>query len=244
VFVFGPETVMRSTVLKRGRSFEQDWGRLQRVLPDGMLEAGWLAFCGSVDREAIKRSLPEGAGDKVRFVPLEALDLRRFRRNAAFAERPATRRIPRAVAVPALTAVLLLLTILLVKKGVDRQEAYAGELRRMLAGYEQSTARLVALEKDIEELTARRERLLAKVPLQPYSVLSELWAVMGPTTRIQSFSFEKGTFELEAVGTDPLEMMNRFGDRDRFEDVKLMQIVPLEGTNRELFRIRGRTSAP
>ena len=53
--------------------------------------------------------------------------------------------------------------------------------------------------------------------------------MLGPGTRINSFVLDRGTFQLEAVGPDPLRLMEVFKSRgESFENVKLIQIVPLK----------------
>jgi hypothetical protein len=244
LFIPASEKNMRSTVIKRGGTFERDWARFQRELPDELPEdAVWILFCGSGDHELILNVVTEEMGQKIRFVQLEEIDTKPLRRNAVFTAKRAMSRRQSWFAVPILTAVFLFLSILLIKKGIDRQEAYRNQLRQVYAEYEQSTKRIVAIENQLESLIGRRERLVSRIPIQPYTVLSELWEVLGSNTSIQSFTLKNEIFEVEAIGSDPLEKMKQFGDKDHFQDVKLMQIIPLAESDRELFRIRGAVNA-
>jgi hypothetical protein len=106
------------------------------------------------------------------------------------------------------------------------------------------STQVLALEQEIEALQVRSAALEGKRPPYPYRVLSELAAVLGPGTRINSFLLERGTFQLEAVGTNPLQLMEVFKSRGEvFQNVRLVQIVPLKNTDRELFRITGYANA-
>jgi hypothetical protein len=239
LLILSSETGMHSTVIKRAGSFERDWARFQRELPDEISEdAMWLLFCGSGERDAIGNAATE-EDQKIRFISLEELDPKPLRREAVFSGKRAVSRTQSWFTVPLLAAVLLFFSVLLIKKGIDRREVYLNQLRQVYAEYEQSTKHIAGIESELGSLIGRRERLAARVPIQPYTVLSELWEVLGSDTSIQSFTLNNRTFELEAIGTEPLEKMKQFGEQDHFQDVKLLQIIPLAETDRELFRIRG-----
>ena len=76
--------------------------------------------------------------------------------------------------------------------------------------------------------------------MDTYSILSELEPILTKDTTIQSFILEKNFFQIEAIGRNPLGLMERFKGKEVFTNVKLLQIVPLKNSDKELFKISGR----
>jgi len=99
---------------------------------------------------------------------------------------------------------------------------------------------LAALQREVDSLQAELSALQADRPPDPGQVLAELVAVLGAGTRLESFSLENGFFQLEAVGNNPLQLMERFASHGAFEEVRLLQIIPQKDGARELFRVTGR----
>jgi hypothetical protein len=152
--------------------------------------------------------------------------------------------VPRGLRLELAAALILLLLFLGAKRSADRDAAHLRSLRQSMQAAQGRSTQVLALEQEIEALKARSAALEGKRPADPYQVLSELVSVLGPGTRINSFLLERGTFQLEAVGTNPLRLMEVFKSRGEvFQNVRLIQIVPLKNADRELFRITGYANA-
>ncbi len=141
--------------------------------------------------------------------------LRRLSRGPEplFERRKARFPVPRGLRLELAAALVLLLLFLAFKRSADRDAAHLRSLRQGMQAAQGRSTQVLALEQEIEALEARSAALKGKRPADPYQVLSELAIVLGPGTRINSFLLERGTFQLEAVGTNPLQLMEVFKSR-------------------------------
>jgi len=233
----------RSFAGKRGAGAAAELSQILSIAAADLSRADFLMVCPEEEQEALREllapRLPESATLTVLSAPQA---LRRIARGPEplFAGRPDPFPVPRSLRLELGVALVLLLAFLALKRTVDRDASYLASLRREMQAAQGRSAQVLALQKEIEDLQARSAGLGRKRPADPYRVLSELQSVLGPGTRINSFVIERGTFQLEAVGPDPLRLMEVFKARtESFENVKLIQIVPLRDTSRELFRITG-----
>jgi hypothetical protein len=138
-----------------------------------------------------------------------------------------------------LAIVLLFLAFLTLKKLTDREEAYYRSLMRQAGLLQSQSALTIALQAEVESLLQQKAALLAKRPEDPYRLLSELQAALSPAARIQSFVLERRFFQLEAVGSNPLALMDSFRERSYFGEARLLQTVPRPGSDQEQFKIAG-----
>ena len=78
--------------------------------------------------------------------------------------------------------------------------------------------------------------------MDPYRALAGLQAVLPAEVRIRSFLLERNAFQVEAVALDPLRM-EAFRRSGVFDEVRMVQVVPLKDEAGELFRLTGRLRA-
>ncbi len=243
LLILGPETAVRAAAIRRSGSFEKDWDTLSNSIPGDLGQPRWVALCAEPDREAIRKKLAPLAPGCVRIAPFSEIRSGPSRRESLFAPpRDPLGIIPHA-SLPILGLLILVLASLVLKKGIDREERYARELHTALAEREQAAARLTALQNDIVSMEQSLARLQDRRPVQPYEVLSDLGSLLGPDTSIKSFILSNGSFQLEAVGSDPLDKMERFRGEPRFTSVRLLQIVPVKDSELNAFRMTGKVHA-
>ncbi len=133
----------------------------------------------------------------------------------------------------------MLLGVLLLARSVDRDELALRELRAKVELAEGRTTRAVALERELGAARDELDALRARRPVDPYLVLSELETILSPGSIVSDFTLENGVFRLEAIGPDPLGLMEAFHDKGMFEKVKLIQIVPQKDSGDERYTLTG-----
>ncbi len=175
----------------------------------------------------------------VSFISLEKLPRPRRATDGLFAARGRMPVVPQAARLAGLAALLLLLGVLTFFKYVGTVEAYDGRLRTLAASLQAGNKQVLAVQEEIDALTARGARLDAQQPRDLYLLLSELSAVLGDSARIRSLTVRENSFQVDAVGTNPLKLMEGFKSRSSFADMKLAQVVPDPRTGRELFSFSG-----
>jgi hypothetical protein len=126
------------------------------------------------------------------------------------------------------------------KTAGDLEEQYGSRLEDLIGSLTARASLSIALEKEIESFEQEARELRSRRPNDCYYVFSELHSILADRAVITSFVLEEDRFQFEAVGLDPLRLMESFGASGVFGDVELNQIVPLEGSNRERFRVSGR----
>ncbi len=141
--------------------------------------------------------------------------------------------------VPILIIVILALAFLLFKRSVREEESYLAGLKAQFDTIQKQTSKVIYLQNEIAALQEELDTLMGKKPTDPYLILSELESILQPEAVVQSFIMEKNFFQIEAVGVNPLGLMEIFKTKDIFENVKLVQIVPVKGSDQELFKITG-----
>jgi hypothetical protein len=227
----------RPFVVNRSPSAPRDFERLQTILADDAGSAHWVVFCSDADRDAL-RNLPAGPQE---LHPIGEAVARAGRRpEPLFAPRRRPSRLAASLRVQALLAAVIGVGLLALKGSVDRDERYQEALRARLGALEQRMGETAALQKEIAALEGELAALRARRPVDPYWVLSELESVLKEDTRIQSFILEKDVFQLEAVGRNPLRLMEEFKGKASFKEVRMIQIIPMKESREELFRITGR----
>jgi hypothetical protein len=179
--------------------------------------------------------LPEG----VRALPLEKL-LQRFRKGEGLFETNA--RVPKTSALlrlAGLSLAIALLCILVFVKYTNTVEARADELHALTLSLEKSGQNVLTLQREIEDLEAERDRLVERTPRDAYALLSELSRVLGDNARVRSISLQDDAFQVDALGTNPLSLMERFKEHPGFKNIKLAQVVPDARSGRERFSFSG-----
>jgi hypothetical protein len=97
----------------------------------------------------------------------------------------------------------------------------------------------ISLKEEVDELEKKWAGLKEKKPINAYRILSELSTIFDNDMRITHFVIDRGSFQIEAMGQNPLYLMEKFNKNSVFHDVKLIQSVPINGTFKERFRVIG-----
>jgi hypothetical protein len=118
-------------------------------------------------------------------------------------------------------------------------EDYSGRLKNLAETLEKGNQETLAAQKDLDTLLAEKARLDARTPRDIYLLLSELSTVLGDAARIQNITLRDASFQVDAVGTNPLRLMEGLKARASFSDLKLSQVVPDPKTGKERFSISG-----
>jgi hypothetical protein len=237
----------RTLASKRSGDASADLNQVLSLASADLTGSDCLVICPAQEQETLRDLLSGRLADTARLTVLSSAQalLRPARGPEPLFERHRARfPVPRSLRLELAAALILLLLFLAFKRSADRDAAQLASLRQSMQAAQGRSGQVLALQGEIEALKARTAALEGKHPPDPYRVLTELAAVLGPDTRINSFLLERGTFQLEAVGANPLRLMEVFKSRgEAFQRVKLIQIVPLKNTDRELFRITGYANA-
>lgn len=143
------------------------------------------------------------------------------------------------VRLGALAAVVTVLGVLLFYKVIVLNEKRYEDARALFTSLEKESARIIGLQKEAEELAAELVGMKAQKPQDMYRFLSELSDVLGRGVRIQSLEIQDGEFRIDAVGGNPLKLMEGFKNNGSFGGVKLSQVVPDAQSGKERFSLTG-----
>jgi cell division protein FtsB len=243
ILVFTENEKVDSFVIKRAEKLSLDMNQIIKMLTGHADEFNWVIFCSEQEKELIKE-MAAGLVDKntsVEVFPIQdALNRINRKTNYLFAEKKKKRLINQKLRIQLLCIIVLFIFALLFKKTVDWQQRYLIDLETSIGSLAKQTTEVVSLQNEIEAMEEELNSLKEKIPMDVYFILSELEPVLTKDTRVQSFILEKNFFQLEAIGRNPLGLMERFKEKKVFTNVKLLQIVPLKNSDKELFKISGR----
>jgi hypothetical protein len=246
-YEFGGEEAQSGLIKRSGRT-AKDLSRLRKLIEEKAGADRRVIFCPPDECEELARALEplQEDGTRIEIRPLaEALGKLGRRDSFLFVEKKERKLPPPGLRIQALLFLVLVLGALLLRRDAVRQENYRAELSERLRAIEAETAEVVRLEQEVSALQERVEQLRARTPVDHYRLLSELTEVFGGRAEIRSLILEKDYFQLEAVGRDPLSLMEEFKAAPLFQEVRLLNIVPVRGadTGLELFKITGRFDA-
>lgn len=169
----------------------------------------------------------------------ERLNLVTRKADFLFTGRKKNKFLPQRLRLGLLILALLVLSGLTLLKFVTFKEKYNNILKGHLITLEEKYSQSVSIKNETESLKKTLISLEDKIPLDMYQVLSRLSQVLDSDVNIVYFSIDKGRFQLEGVGPNTLVLMQKFSAHPDFSDTRLLQIVPVEGSNKEKFRITG-----
>jgi hypothetical protein len=212
------------------------------ALPNDPEAYHWIAIGADGRREQCRTQLTEAAGAKIDVDAMPVSEaLRRIGRRTRFLFASKRRRaVPQRIRLQLFVSILLFLIAMIYKTAGDLEEQYGSRLEDLIGSLTARASLSIALEKEIESFEQEARELRSRRPNDCYYVFSELHSILADRAVITSFVLEEDRFQFEAVGLDPLRLMESFGASGVFGDVELNQIVPLEGSNRERFRVSGR----
>jgi len=243
ILVFSENDKVDSFVIKRTAKLSIDINQVMKMLPEYAGKFNWVVFGSEQEKELLKEKVAIVAGKNISVEVFPIKDtLSRINRktNFLFEEKKKKSLINQKLRIQLLCIIILFIAALLFKKTVDRQQRYLIDLENSIGSLAKHTTEVVSLQNEIEAMEEELNSLKEKRPMDTYSILSELEAVLTKDTRIQTFILEQKFFQLEAIGRNPLGLMERFKDKKVFINVKLVQIVPLKNSDKELFKISGR----
>jgi hypothetical protein len=231
--VFRDGDLVSSSVrrLARGRRFDlaQEEGKLAPEDRTGRL----VVVARHEDLGSLK--MVDGA----EAVSFERLPGPRRRSDGIFAARKRKTLLSPVARLLVLGGAVLLLGLGVFFRLVRSAEAYDARLRATAGDLQRSNRAVIALQKEVSELAARIERLETSEPRDAYLLLSELSTLLGENVSIRTLSLNDDAFQIQAMGTNPLRLMEAFASRASFSGMKLSQVVPDPRTEMELFTISG-----
>lgn len=118
-------------------------------------------------------------------------------------------------------------------------ESREGALKKTYSVLESQIRRTLDLQKDVDALRAELARIDSARPQDLYLFLSELTGVLGEDVQIRSIQIQEDGFQIEAVGSNPLRLMEGFRNSALFDAVKLSQVVPDARSGKERFSFSG-----
>jgi len=146
---------------------------------------------------------------------------------------------------PSVTRTILSLLIVILGAGllwkhVHLRQLELSQLRAAVAETQISGQRTADLSRQYSALTSRVSALLHKRPLDTLQFLLDLRDELGPDVTVQDLVLRNGSFQFQATGPGPLALMQRLVSDARFQDVRLLQTVPLANGSRQQFIVTGR----
>jgi len=181
-----------------------------------------------------------GAGGAPEKCALESLELPRRGAPPLFRP-PRPWKAPRpAVVRAALAAAVVLLTVGVVRREVDRRQAELSLLRSAVLGSQTAGQRTADLLAQYSEASARVRELVRARPVDLYQFFCDLHDELGPGVLLQDLVLQGESFQFQALGPSPLALMQRFIADPRFHEVRLLQTTPLVDGSRHQFIVTGR----
>lgn len=138
-----------------------------------------------------------------------------------------------------LGAACAILAVAVLAKYVDRAERRVADLSTACAALEAESRRALAIRKEDEALEAAVVRMEAMRPRDVYASLSSLLDVLGEETQLVGLTLRDETFQVEAIGTNSLGLMERLRAHESFGEVRLSRVVPEAQSGRERFSFAG-----
>jgi hypothetical protein len=234
---------LSSFVLQRHASFDVNYRRFEKLLPEPHDSYSFVCVCAEEDEISLAEQFKANLSADVtyRMVCIEEL-LSDINRKAVFlfSEKQKRLAIPNRLLVYLYPVFFLILAFLIFNKSMNRRKTYYDNLERRLRILERQTLSMAALEKEVKALEDEWIKLYESSPHNIYFVLSELSGIMGGRAVITHFVIEKDSFQIEAMGQNPLDLMEKFRNNENFQNIKLLQSIPVQGTKKERFKVIGR----
>lgn len=236
VLRFADGVLLESVLVKR-RGSPAEAPRIRRLL-DGNGQTPPLFLAPREELDGAARLLwPDGTPETR---STESLDLTRRGTPALFQPRRRWKAPRPAVTRAALAAAIVLLCAGLVIRQVDVRRAELSMLRTAVLGSQAAGQRTAELVAQYSAASARVSELARDRPVDVYQFFCDLRDALGPGVVLQDLVLQDGAFQFQAVGPGPLGLMQRFITDPRFQAVRLLQTMPLQGGSRQQFIVTGR----
>ena len=223
---------------KLGEPFDPQYAEVE--LPEDVRGLPVLVIAAEAElvnlREGQEANERSGAG----YLSFQELSATQRKFEGLFGEPKRPRFILAAPArIVELALVVAALGVLLFYKNVWIAEESYEKLRRIHSTLEKQAGRTLAAQKAGDVLRAELSRMSAEKPQDVYLLLSELTRVLGGTVQVRGVRVQADSFQIEAVGSNPLKLMEGFRDNAFFASVKLSQVVPDPQSGKERFSFSG-----
>ena len=226
--------VLVSSLVHRGARGKQFMiSKAEKDLPREERRGSVMVTAAGVDFERMEPA------DGIPRVPLESLARKLRKAEGLFRiEKKGTALSP-WLRLGGLSAAVIFLAILVFFRDVRAIETRGDRLRTLAGAMENGGRRIREMQAEVESLAAKRDQREARKPGDLYLLLSELSQALGDGVRLRSLSVRDDSFQGEAVGVNPLALMEGLRARSSFSAMKLSAVVPDGKSGRERFSFSG-----
>jgi hypothetical protein len=238
--VFRNGLPVSSSARRRAKGKRADPGWIDGEMSGETRELPVIVIASELDIADLKIALHEKTAQSPTFLTFDAILASQKKPSALFAphRRESALFAPKA-RMAALAGAVAILGVLLFIKLVSHAETDVNALKALYSSLESRNRTVLTLQKEVDELNAELSKLQAEKPQDLYALLSELSAVLGGEARIKSMTFQGEAFQVEAIGSNPLKLMEGFKDLPSFRNVRLSQVVPDAVSGKERFSFSG-----
>ena len=262
IMVLDPDNIkgalFTSKIVKRTHDLKKDIEHVVKAIPSGFILSSCINFIYSHERELIELYVKENISTEnieddmenhiLFFSITDSLKgsiskpLINIGSDSVFLfeKGKANIRIPRIIRLQIYLFLIIIFGCFLYSKTIEAEKNYYLELKQTFGLLENQTIKIITEEKEIEGLEEELGKLKEKKPIDIYGALSEMYNILGSNVQIESFLLENDTFFIEATGTNPLGIMDKFPESKTFTDVRLPKIVQDKRTGKTFFRISGK----
>lgn len=241
--IYSAGVFQSSCVMRRTNVLVRDLRKLWRILLKSAADSEIVFFCAERELRALKQVLSTETGSKkgrIMLHPYRVLSQNTLKKSDyLFSEKKERPFISQKILIPSLGFLCFLLAGAALHKNLLMKKSLYAELSLQLQQLERKKAHDTSLKNEMNALEDELQALGKKIPCNIYLLLAELYAIVGPDTRVTRFSVEKNMFQIEGVSPSPLHIMARFEDSDAFDGVQLSQIIPLENSGEKRFKVQG-----
>ncbi len=231
-----------SSVVKREGKLKQNLRKLGALFPADREDLTCIVVCARSEHGEIEKAISEVFDKAVSFEYLHFETLFGSANNRVdylfFSKRRKGFVHSRWFFALLMLAALFLLGLLFNKHYVSYQSRF-DTLSEQINTMQKRQMATASLQDEVKNLEKKFAELNERIPYNTYQILSELTYILDEDMKITRFALDRGMFQIEAIGRNPLYLMERFKNNGRFQDVKLIQSIPINGTFKERFRVVG-----
>ncbi len=244
ISVFRGGLPVSSTVQRRSAGEPFDLSQATDSVPEELRALPAVVVADPEELARIRQRFGDGLPDGLTLVSFTDLAEAAGKADGLFEpRRPTPALLRRSARTGFLAVAVALLGVLVFFKYVGSMENAYETVKRKHASLEREGRRVVAAQKEVDELRNELSRMKAREPADMYALLSELSAVLGGDAQILSMTVRERSFQAEALGKNPLKLMERFRTDEAFRDVRLSQVVPDARSGKERFSFSGGINA-
>lgn len=231
-----------SAVVKRESDVRLTMKKAANLFPESEVNRACVVVCSRIERGEVEEAVADAFDNAVSFEYLLLETIFNAVHNRIdylfFSKR-------RRAALHSKWSFALLLTVscfllgLVFNKTIADHQMRFDMLSERIRALQTKRMETISLKEEVDELEKKWAGLKEKKPINAYRILSELSTIFDNDMRITHFVIDRGSFQIEAMGQNPLYLMEKFNKNSVFHDVKLIQSVPINGTFKERFRVIG-----